>query len=219
MRTIETKLFEFNELSDESKENALNEIRENHIFIGHIIDDAHETFLEFCKIFPVVWSNMDYEDSYRSEFSINLEDSILDLNGIRLQKYIWNNFKKYLYKGKYYGCVENDIKYNHPRVKSRELTSAGRLKNWHNPYFSAITLDNSCVLTGVCYDDSILEPIYDFLNGTPNNNIDFDTLLNDCINSLLSDVQLEIDYRYSDKGIIDQILGNEYEFDENGKLF
>ena len=86
-----------------------------------------------------------------------------------------------------------------------------------NAYYSAINLEHSCVLTGVCYDEDILAPVYEFLE-KPNFRIDFEDLLNDCIYSLCHAVQSEIEYQTSDEGIEGTILANEYEFTEDGDL-
>ena len=88
--------------------------------------------------------------------------------------------------------------------------------NYFNAYYSAIQLENCCVLTGVCYDDDILQPIYEFLDNPKN--IEFETLLNDCIYSLCHSVSSEIENQNTDEYITEQIECNGYEFDEDGKM-
>ena len=218
MKTIEVKLYSFDELSEEAKEKVINEFRDNEYnTTPWFIDEANETFEKFADLFSIDWRNIDYCEPYRNKYKIKLDDNVLALTGQRLATYIWNNYKRDLFKGKFYGCIENDKKYFHPCIKSKELKGRARLKNWFNPYYSRIILDNSCVLTGVCYDESVLKPIYEFLNN-PKDNIDFETLLNDCIYSLCHSVESEIEYRLSDEAIIETIQDNEYEFTEDGEL-
>lgn len=82
--------------------------------------------------------------------------------------------------------------------------------------------DNSCTLTGVCYDQSILQPIYDFLQytGKPDyySYMDFETLMDECFASLEKDVEDEENAQYEDDAIIDTIQANDYEFTKDGKL-
>lgn len=218
MRTIEIKAYKFDELSDEAKEKAIEKWRETTINNGDywFLDEATETFKKFADLFNIDWSEIDYENPYRNEYRITLSSEIKALSGWRLVSYLWNNYKTDLFKGEYHS-IKADKRVYHPRVKCTELTNKGRLKNWHCAYYSAIFLDHSCVLTGVCYDDDILKPIYEYLD-KPNNRIDFEDLLNDCIYSLCHSVQSEIEYTNSDEAIIETIDANNYEFTEDGTM-
>ena len=89
---------------------------------------------------------------------------------------------------------------------------------------SKVILDNCCVLTGVCYDNSLLQPIYDFLERYNEKKdyylyMDFQTLLNDCFESLEKDVKDEEDAQYKDDVISENIEANEYEFTADGRRF
>jgi hypothetical protein len=210
MKTIEVKLYSFDELSEEAKEKAINKFRDaEYNTTPYFVDEANDSFEKFAHIFSVDWRNIDYEEPYRNEYNINMDDNILTLSGQRLATYIWNNFKKQLFKGKYYSLwSKKDITYKYyhegyPVLKTR---------------YSHIFLDNCCVLTGICYDDDLLKPIYDFLD-KPNDRIDFETLLNDCVYSLCHSVSMEIDYQFSDKAITETIRINEYQFTEDGGIY
>jgi hypothetical protein len=132
----------------------------------------------------------------------------MELSGIRLAKFIWNNYKDDIFKGKYYSLwSKTDISYEHhkegyPVLKTRR---------------SKILLDNCCVLTGVCNDDDLLSPIYKFLDNPID--INFEELLTACINSLCKSVSSEIDYNNSDKGIIETIIDNDYDFTIEGNQY
>ena len=207
MRTIEVKLYSFDELSEEAKEKAISYFRDSESSDPYFIQDANKTFERFADIFSIHWRNIEYREPYRNEYDIKLNDDILHLTGQRLATYIWNNYKRDLFKGKYYSLwSKKDVSFKHhknghPVLKTR---------------YSKIFLSNSCVLTGVCYDEDILTPIYEFLDNPLD--IDFETLLNDCIYSLCHSVESEIEYRLSDEAIIETIQDNEYEFTEDGEL-
>jgi len=209
MKTIQVNLYQFSELSDEAKEKAINHFRNsNYDETPFFINEANSTFEKFAKIFSINWNNIDYEEPYRNDYNLTFDDNIVNLSGQRLATYIWNNYKRDLFKGKYYSLwSKKDVSYKHykdgyPVLKIRH---------------SKVIIEHSCVLTGVCYDEDILQPIYEFLD-KPKDNINFETLINDCIYSLCYSVSSEIDYRNSDEGITEEIEGNEYDFDENGKL-
>lgn len=212
MQVKETVTYKFNELSEDGKEHAINSFRNNDDgFFWQ--DEASDTLKAFCDKFNITYYEIDYCESYRNKYRINFNEEIKDLKGIRLAKYLWNNYKNILYKGKYYSVNSNKI-VKHNRVKSETLKNG----NIFNAYYSAITLDNSCVLTGMCYDDDILKPIYEFMNN-PREDVCFSELLDDCINSLCKSVRSDIEYQYSDKGIIETIEANDYDFTANGIIF
>jgi len=201
MKTIEINLYEFSELSAEIQEKVIEKYRETNQKEGiPWQSEIEESFEKFANIFNIQWELIDYEEPDRNRYSVELEDNIKELTGLRLAKYIWNNYKSYLYKGKYYFLWSKKEPYH--ALKSRR---------------SKILLDNCCVLTGVCYDDELLHPIYDFLEN-PNDNVNFEKLLENCIDSLCESIQKEIDYINSDETIIEEIEANEYTFEINGKM-
>jgi len=214
METVEIKLYKFSELSEEVKEKAINQYRENEYkHTPWFIDEVNQCFEKFADIFSIEWRNIDYEEPYRNDYHLTFDDNILNLTGQRLATYIWNNYKSDLFKHKYLKSFDDHK--NHKRVKNY---TAKRTGNKYCSYYSAIQLDNSCVLTGMCYDHNILDPIYEFLN-KPNDRIDFETLLNDCINSLCHAVSSEIEYQYSDEAITETIEANDYDFTEDGEMY
>ena len=208
MKTIEITLYKFSELSDNAKQKAIEKWRnDSYDSQPWFISECNESFEKFAKLFSIDWRNIDYQEPYRNEYSINLDDQIKYLSGQRLATYIWNNYRNDIFKRKYYSLwSKKDISYKHykegyPVLKTR---------------YSKIQLENCCVLTGACYDDDLLTPIYDFLNKPTE--IDFETLLNDCIYSLCHSISNEIDYHNSDDAITEEIENNEYDFLENGEM-
>jgi len=210
-RTIRTKVYQFNELNETAKQKAINYYRDNSVDTSFIYDDAYKTVKQFHDIF----GTKEGRNSWLDVNTDSIDDNICELKGLRLQKYIWNNFKTSLYKGKYFSLwskTEKSYKYypeGYPVLKSRH---------------SKVILDNSCVLTGVCYDDSLLQPVYDFLERYQQkadyySYMDFTTLMNDCFESLEKDVKSEEESQYDDDVITENIVNNEYEFTADGRRF
>jgi hypothetical protein len=211
METIEVKIYKFSELSEEAKQKAIEKWRNTTIQDSDywFLAEANETFKKFAELFNIDWKQIDYEESYRNDYSFrNIEDNVLCLSGHRLAKYIWNNYKTDLFKGKYFSLwSKKDVSFEHykngfPVLKSR---------------YSKVILTNDCVLTGVCYDEDILKPIYDFLNNPTKN--DFEDLLNDCISAICKSVHSGIKYQNSTEAIIETIEANDYDFLESGKMY
>lgn len=207
MRTIRTKIYKFEELSEDAQQKAINKHREV-MDNDFIYDDTHKVVEAFNDVFETKEGRNSWLDVYTD----HMEENILELKGLRLQKYLWNNYKNQLFKGKYYSLwSKKDISYKYhkngyPVLKSR---------------YSKVLKQNSCVLTGMCYDDDMLQPIYDFLEkrNFSNCTITFYHLLNDCFDELRKTVENEIDYRNTDDAIIEEIKANDYEFTENGNIF
>jgi hypothetical protein len=209
MKTITLTLYSFNELSKEAKQKAIENEREN-VHFDFIYDDAYKTVKEFNDLFNTKEGNRSWLDFSTS----SIDDNVLQLKGLRLRKYILNNFGNQLFKPKFIGSLENNNIYTHKRIKSKRLSNG----NVFNPYCSGVQKDNSCVLTGACYDNSILKPIYDFIEFKGDySHITFDMLMQDCFDSLEKDIENEKEYLESDEAILETINANEYTFEANGK--
>ncbi len=210
MKTITVNLYQFSELSEDAKEKVIENFRDGNTDFW-FLDEVRNSFDKFCDLFSIKWSQIDYQEPYRNEYSIQLDDCIKELSGQRLATYIWNNYKNDLFKRKYLKSFDGHKKH----INIVNHTAKGTRKEYCN-YYSSLKKDNSCVLTGVCYDYDLLQPIYDFLDKPTDT--DFETLLNDCIYSLCHSVSSEIDYQNSDEAITETIEANEYYFDEDGNL-
>ena len=201
MRKVCVKIYKYDELSDSAKENARQWWIECESQDHAWSKENRETLDVFCALFPVKVS--DWEYGYRNyiNFSMTCNDEIETLSGWRLATYIWNNYRRDLFKGKYYStsgkCIDGKYHY-----KSRH---------------SKIILDNCCVLTGYCIDDDILKPIYDFLN-RPDSQTFYD-LMNDCLQSWVYACQDEYEHALSDESAEDAIRANEYEFTKDGSIY
>ena len=214
MKTIEVKLYSFNELSQEAKEKAIQNHRNNGLeYFWN--EENLQSLKAFCKVFDIdlkKYSIDSYGHSY-VDTSLNASEDVLNLSGVRLLKYLWNNFRTDIYKGKYY-FVKSEQALKHKRVKSQTLKN-GKI---FNSYRSAIQLESSCPFTGYCMDEDLLEPVFKFM-ALPLNSVTYEDLLNDCIESWLSAAVKDLEYQESDEFIGEHLEANEYEFTEDGELF
>jgi hypothetical protein len=208
MRTKTINIYSFDELSEEAKEKAIEDYRSNGFdyFWG---DDNENTLKEFEDIFPISVGRWEYGYHNFINFEMTCDDEISELKGIRLLKYLYNNYESILFQGEFKNTIENRIK--HPRIKSKKLSNG----KWFNSYHSAIFKSNCCVLTGYCLDDNILEPIYQFLKN-PKDNINFEDLMKDCLESWIQACRNDYEYQQSNEYISEHLEANEYEFDEEG---
>lgn len=188
-RVICKTVYTYEELSDSAKEKALYEGRSTLDYSW--ADENKETLEAFCRIFPVKVRDWEY-GGYGRHIShyLTCDDDIAGLSGLRLHKYLWNNFRSSLFKGKYY-------------------SKAGKSRH------SRIILEACCVLTGYCVDDDILQPVYDFLK-KPNNRTTFEDLMGDCLEAWLSSCDADFEAYFSEESMADIFAANDYEFYEDG---
>lgn len=211
MKEVKVKLYEFSELSEQAKERVRDDNRERYGDSSWSYDEAHESVSKFNEIFGTQEGCRNWLDFSTS----HIDDNVLELQGDRLQRYIWNNYRNDLWKGKYHSVKTDDHEIKHKRVKSQTFKNG----NIHNAYYSAIFLDNCCVLTGVCYDDDLLKPIHDFMDARPEGSVattNFQDLLEDCFSALKKSLEDESDYMQTDEYIDEQIESNCGMFLENG---
>ena len=121
MKTYQGTLtsYSIGELSEEAKEHAYNKWLENSEYFHHI--EARNTLNQFCEIFDVALGNWGVDAyNYFYRHSIN-NDDVEGISGIRLAVYIWNNYAKYITKGKFIRMVKFwmvNISVNHDVAKS-----------------------------------------------------------------------------------------------------
>ena len=218
MRTIRTKIYLFSELNSAAQEKAINDFRNSGVETDFIYFDIEKTVKAFNDVFNIKTGRNSW-----LEFSTNhIDDDILNLSGLRLRKYLLNNFGATLYQRKYLknGGISDNFKKYHPMRKQREI-----LENCENKgkisvsYYSNIFVsENECNLTGVCYDYDIMQPIYDFLKN-PDQNTNFNDLIDQCFEAINKTVKNEIDYLNSDEAIKETLTNNDYEFTKDGNIF
>jgi hypothetical protein len=193
MRTI--TIYQFDELTEESKQKAIDNFKYGDNQFDYIWNDAQETLKNFNENIAYMLIRMNNQD----------------LTGFRLRKWILNNLYNDLFKPKFIGNINKIVK--HKRLKNKYYKNGNVSSN----YYSAINVNDSCVLTGVCYDDDILKPIYDFLNN-PCEHTTFKDLINECKDSLNNSVEKEINWYYTDEGKTEHLSQEDYVYSENGTL-
>lgn len=221
MRILETKVYTFEELSESAKQKAISEYLYNG-FEYHWMEENIETLNKFADLFDIKISVQSLDSNCCDvRYRLSQNNDILELKGIRLLKYLMNNFYNDLFKPEFRSMGKlrlTDKPIKHKRVKSSLITANCTNKGkYSNSYYSAISKSNSCVLTGYCLDDTILQPIYNFLK-EPCKNTSFEDLTHECISSFETSVKQDCEYQESEEAIIDTILANNYEFTEEGKL-
>lgn len=190
MRTETITVYNYNELSGEAKQVALNWWQGCNASTGYAWEgenrDTLEAFLDLfsCKLnrYGQVSTNVDHEE----------------LKGVRLMAKLWTYYGPSLYEGKYYHNKPVGAK----GYKSRR---------------SNCQLEASCVLTGYCMDDDILKPVYEAMNkpyrGT------FIELMQDCINEYEEAVRRDREYQDSEEYFSEMCEANGYEFTEDGNRY
>lgn len=193
MKTVRLKVYDFKELSPKAKETAMNQILKMYSFPW--ADEYAKTFEAFVE--GMLGANIRHGRTEQTIDLSNFTDEQLELSGIRLMKFIWNNYKSDLYKGKYYS------KWINGECKSRR---------------SKVIFEKDCSLTGFCADMDILAPMYDFLE-KPNNNTTLEDLINLCKDSFEAALEKDIDYHNSEQAVIEHCENNEILFFETGKIY
>ena len=213
MKTIRIKIYKFTELNPNAQEVAIQKQREDLDF-QYIWDEARETVEKFNNIFGVTESNRNWLEFRTS----NIENNFLALSGLRLRKYIINNFWGDLFTRKFYNSFGDNKVVRHPCVKNNFYNmDKGARVNSSNFYYSRIQFNTDCPLTGVTYDLDILEPIYDFLLKPDNSN--FEDLLNQCFASLKKSIDNEIEYQESDEAIREYLKEQDLNYTKDGNEY
>lgn len=208
MKTVETTIYNFSELSETAQQNAINYFR-HHSDNSFEFADIINSVKKLIDIFDLK-TGREYTDIRYS----HIEDNILELSGVRLYKYILNNYGSYLFKPKYIKIIHKAVNYKQFICKQHKDCKGEIYTQLYSKY-----IKTDCgVLTGVCYDDDILKPIYDFLKN-PCKHTTFEDLIQDIENAISKTFQDTEEWLNSDEYITDMIEANEYEFTEDGKLY
>lgn len=216
MRTITTNVYQFDELSEMAKQSAIEKYRNTDYDYSFYYDELKDSIKAMCEVFNIKTGNRSWSDL---NFG-NIDDNILQLAGVRLYKYIMNNYYSDLFKPKYlkHGELSAIKKPSLPMKKQSLITSDCSNKRLYSiSYYSNINKDNSCVLTGVCYDMDILDPVYNFLRNT-DKGTNFKDLFNSIEHAISKAFECIDEWVNSDEFIIEEIQANNYEFTENGQL-
>lgn len=139
MKTIRTKVYQFNELSESAQSTAISNFinLEREFFWGDEWMQSLKQGLEFYGFELGNRYSIDYSSASGSYAPVisNHDNNIEDLSGVRLWKYLQNNYSTYF------------CKYDKKQKP---------------------TLDGNCPFTGYCGDENFLEPIREFIKKPSN---------------------------------------------------
>lgn len=76
-----------------------------------------------------------------------------------------------------------------------------------------------CPFTGVCYDETLLDPVRENLTNTSTDSEDLRSVLSDSLYAICRAYQNEVSYLYSDEYLTEFIEANDYEFTEDGSIY
>ena len=189
MRIKETKVYEFDELSEEAKESAINDFRENREYFWG--DDNEKTLNAFVEHFSFIglkdWSYGSYNGSDGVYFTYDDELDLENMSAYRFYKYLLNN--GYLEIKELYGKKDKYIK-----------------------------LNDNCCLTGYCMDIDILEPILNLMKNPLYYNLTAYEVIELCFSNWIKSCVSDMEYTYTDEAIEEDIKINDYEFTIEGDL-
>ena len=204
MRTIETKVYQYEELSEQAKENARNSLRDrlsgNRIEIES--DDYWNTLKKIEEIFGIKvrdWSVNGYSPTYFRFYFVNLDEDIENE-----PKFLLRYLNRYVLP-----CIDCRKTYyaknhyeNHKKRKSRIIS--------YPKYDFCIT----GAWTDIAVDDALNNIKESIMQGKSAR--DF---VRDMLNNFFERWNKDYEYAYSDESIEEEIVNNEYEFLENGKPY
>jgi hypothetical protein len=209
MKTIEIKLYSFDELSDEAKQKALDNYRNKNYDNSFYYDEINSSVEAVIELFNLK-TGRDYSDIRTG----HIDDCILELSGARLYKWLINNHYSDLFKGKYIKTLDRKL-YCKQFICKHFKNHKGED---YTQLYSKVRFENSCVLTGVCYDEDILQPIYDFLK-RPDKSVDYSDLIRGIESAIRKTYDNTEEWLNSDEYIIEEFEANEYDFTIDGKIY
>lgn len=208
-RTVRTKVYKFSELSEQAKENAIEQFRNHNYDNQHYYDEIIASVKAVVDLFGLKTGNRQWSDLRHS----HIDDTILQLSGVRLYKYLVNNYYSYLFTPKYIKSIDRPVKWKQFICKVNK-----GMKGEYTILYSKQKTDNCCVLTGICYDNDILQPVYDFL-ARPDKSTTFEDLINAIEGAISQTFDNTEEWLNSDGFIKDEIEANDYEFTQDGRQF
>ena len=205
MRTIRIKAYKFNELDEAAKQLIFDEMRERDY--SFYFDEITESVKAVIELF-----NLKTGREYSDIRTGHIDDNILELSGLRLHKWLINNYWSDLFKGKYYGKLVKTYKDGTP-IEISKLHPAGLR---HVKRHSKVLFDNSGVLTGVCYDMDLLDPVYDFLKN-PDKSTTFEDLIDDISNAIRKTYDTTEEWLNSEEFLTEEAENDNQEYTQYGK--
>ena len=201
MKTHEIKTWTIDEHPEQ--ELCYEWIRENWYDLGqYSVEDAIDTINGFCSHFDVtvnvgIGLFSDAREGFKITFSNDEAggDGIEELSGVRLWKYLENNY----------------LHYREWIDRFKKIHDVG--DKMHN----VDLLAGDCPFTGMSYDEAALDEIREFMKAPDER--DFQELLTDCVDAVFKALHDDGDYIYSDEGLREMCEAYEYDFLESGEVY
>lgn len=218
MKEVTVKLYPFSELKEEIQEIIINERQSRIDFAEPYYYEHEETLKAFEELMGVKVKNWSV-DGFRYNYRVGYEISAYsdgyyhdvdgeEIKGKYLWRYVMNNVYDDIRPRKVF--YKSESGYNSEKHRwNKQRTSKVIRRRW-----------DECVLTGVCYDCDILEPIAKYLSKPIDDNYTLDDLVHDCLDKFFYDWQQEIEYANSYEGVKEWLTEFDgHEYFENGKVF
>lgn len=205
MKQATIKLYKYNELSKDVKQSLINEVRWT--LMDRVMDSAKgerkKSLEQFCDIFCVDLKKYECDyNGYYFNFKIDKDDlrdafHYLDadeVSGKYLRRFLNNEWiYKYIINGKYYGKFTKD-----DRLVQR---------------YSKVIFDRHCVFTGSCYDDDLMDFVWEVYDKPIKDNFTLHDLVSMCLTRFFESWHKEYEYWGDTDSAIDEELNNYYEND------
>lgn len=195
MKKNKIKAYTVDELDNRALERAYKEWLNKHEYPWW--SENEKSLKEFTKLFPVKVKDWEYGyDRAYVDFVMTCENEISELKGIRLWKYIYNNYYYFFIRPK--KCVLNNKKYI------------------SKVFYEIIEYP----LTGYYMDEVLLQPIYNFLkNPNKYKYMTFEDLIGECLNNWVRECQRDYIEYSSGEYFKEEARENEWLFTKNGEFF
>lgn len=206
MKEAKIKLYRFDELEEKIQDIIIAERQSRIDFAEPYYYEYEETLKAFEELMGIKvtnWSVDSYSCNYRVEYEVYAFCA-----GKYLYRYIMNNVYDDIFPRKTF--YNFDAGYNTEKHRwNKQRTSKVIRQRW-----------DECVLTGVCFDCDILEPIAKYLSKPYSESYNLDDLVHDCLDNFFSACQRDIEYCNSYDGVKDWLTEcDSHEYFENGKVF
>lgn len=199
MKNYKVKLFHFDELSESAKSSVIDRERESpYSFATIAIESDAEERLDslkgFCDAMDLEYEvRVDHDSRFiKWNFKYDNDEEMKNKGSKYLLRYL--NYHYYDIRGKkYYSC-------NHHYDENGKFHYAHRYSKFQYT-------EGNCPFTGMCYDEDLLKPIFDWYK-KPNWNWDIEDMIEECFCYFLSCWEKDEEYRFSDEYLADAIENN-----------
>lgn len=212
MREIKFNIYQYDELSAEAKEKAVDNVRET---IGSMLCDfdaddyrsALEKIEEIFEIRVYDWC-VGYPGTYsRWRFNENSRFSDLSDNPRFLVRYL-DEVERYCRTGKYYSSAFRKVPVSKEHPAGLDYTKR----------YSKVMFERNYCLTGTWTSavvDDYMEKRWDYVR----KHRTIEDFVDDMLYDFFKQWERDQECNYEDDAIIDTILGNDYEFTEDGMRY